>query len=127
MLKGCSRITEPPLGDTQGFRFNVKHIFSESASLPSGGHVKSLALRLEGHKVCCKPGSDRLYGFNPFPAPEELIFRIWPSSLSVLARNPIRFGHFQPFLCGFLDCIPESRDPTVPHLACSSRFARAAP
>eukprot|EP00964_Phaeocystis_antarctica_P062647 scaffold37558_cov48-Phaeocystis_antarctica.AAC.1 len=64
---------------------------------------------------------------NPFPATGESFFRVWPSSLSVLARNPIKFGHFQPLSCGFLDCIPEIRDPTVLHLACSPRFARAAP
>eukprot|EP00964_Phaeocystis_antarctica_P040065 scaffold22910_cov67-Phaeocystis_antarctica.AAC.2 len=64
---------------------------------------------------------------NPFPATGESIFRVWPSSPSVLARKPIKFGHFQPFSCGFLDCTPESRDPSVPHLACSPRFARAAP
>ena len=66
-------------------------------------------------------------GLNPFPATGESIFRVWPSPLSVLARNPIKFGHFQPFLCGFFDCIPENRDPTVPHLARNPRFARAAP
>ena len=62
-----------------------------------------------------------LNSFNSFSG-----LAISPTRVSVLqARNPIKFDHFQPFLCGFFDCIPESRDPIVPQLACGPRFARA--
>ena len=86
------------------------------------------------HSIC-KPETrdqtpecpDTLYGFNALRLPcsqprRNRFFRVWPppSPLSVLARNPIKFGHFQPFLCGFFECIPESRNPTVPHLACAA-------
>ena len=73
-----------------------------------GARIQSLSVR-----------GIHFFGFGHLPCP-----CLGPT---LVARNPIKFGHFQPFSCGFFDCIPESRDPIGPQLACGPRFARAAP